>query len=73
VTKLLEHPTVTEINRFGYPKEMLEQPEHFGTDFFGDEVLVGDDYVEIDGEIILMDNLDRFLSEQLGFEFKTAE
>jgi hypothetical protein len=63
---------VTEINRTGYPN-LVAQEEHFGSDFFGDEVLVGDDYVEVDGEIIRMDNLDRYLEEELGFSFKTAE
>jgi hypothetical protein len=67
VSKLLEHPTITKVNQLGY----LEQEEHAGTDFFGDEILSGDDVAICDGEMVLKENLERFLSEHLGFEFKT--
>lgn len=68
----MEHPTLSQINRTGYPKNMMEQPEHAGIDFYGDEILDGDDVVEYDSEIILKDNLERFLAEELGFSFKSA-
>jgi hypothetical protein len=68
----LEHPQVTEINRKGF-LNTCAQPEHMGNDFFGDEILVGDSVVEYDGEIILKDNLERFLSEEMDFVFKTAD
>jgi Hypothetical protein Yqai len=67
----MNHPIVEKIVRTGYPN-MWTQPEHVGIDYFGDEILDGDDIVEYDGEIILKDNLERFLSEVLEFEFKTA-
>lgn len=66
----LEHPAITRTLRTGYPN-VIEQPEHSGSDYFGDEVLEGDDIVEYDGEVVLKENLERFLSE-MGFEFKTA-
>lgn len=67
---MLEHPDITRVERTGYPN-IVDQPEHIGIDYFGEEVLVGDDYVEYDGDLILLDNLERYLSE-MGFEFKTA-
>lgn len=67
---MLEHPDITRVNRTGYPN-IVSQPEHAGIDYFGDEILEGDDVVEFNGEVILRDNLERFLVE-IGFEFKTA-
>nr|WP_302847031.1 hypothetical protein [Cytobacillus oceanisediminis] len=67
----MNHPMIDQIERSGYPN-MVEQPEHVGLDYFGDEILFGDDIVEYDGEIILKDNLDRFLTEVMEFEFRTA-
>lgn len=32
-----------------------------------------DDYVIDSGEVILRDNLERYLKEQLGFEFQTSQ
>lgn len=66
----LEHPTITRTLRTGYPN-VIKQPEHSGTDYFDCEVLEGDDIVEYDGEVVLKENLEKFLSE-MGFEFKTA-
>ena len=68
---LRDHPTIEQIERHGYPNNMREQPEHSGVDVFGDEVLEGDEIVMYDGEMVLKENLERFLSE-MGFEFKTA-
>ncbi|WP_353739166.1 YqaI family protein [Cytobacillus oceanisediminis] len=68
---MMDHPTVNQIQRTGYPN-IVAQPEHAGIDYFGDEILVGDDIVEYDGEIILRDNLERYLKEVMEFEFKTA-
>lgn len=72
VKKLLEHTMISRIERTGYPN-MMDQPEHAGIDFYGDEILEGDEIVEFDGEVILKDNLERFLAEQMEFVFKTAE
>lgn len=67
---MLEHPDITCTERTGYPN-LVAQPEHAGIDYFGDEILEGEDVVEFDGEIILKENLEKFLVE-IGFEFKTA-
>ncbi|WP_141433708.1 YqaI family protein [Bacillus sp. 03113] len=68
---MLEHPDIVRVEKTGYAN-LVEQPEHFGTDYFGDEVLLGDEYIEHDGEIILKENLDRYLTEVMEFEFKQA-
>lgn len=67
----MDHPMIERIQRTGFPN-MVAQPEHAGIDYFGDEILYGDDIVEYDGEIILRDNLERYLKEVMEFEFKTA-
>jgi len=64
----LEHPHITEMNRKGV-LNALNQPECQGLDFFGNELVEGDDVVEYDGEIVLRDNLMEFL-EAIGFTFK---
>lgn len=64
---MLEHPSISKVNQLGY----LEQKEHAGTDYYGDEILSGDDVVIYDGETILKENLERYLAEEMGFEFKT--
>jgi hypothetical protein len=71
---MLEHPLVTEINRTGYPKGIEEQPEHFGIDAMGDEILVGDSIVvDPTNDEIILDNLEDYLIERLGFRFMKAE
>jgi hypothetical protein len=68
----LEHPDISRVNQTGYTN-MSSQPEHAGIDYFGDEILAGDDIV-IDGdEIILQSNLEEYLEENYHFQFKTAE
>lgn len=72
---MIEHPMITQINRTGYPENMAQQPEHAGVDYFGDEILEGDEIIidkENGHEIILKENFNRYLSEICGFEFKTA-
>ena len=70
----LEHPEVTEIQKNGYAN-LVAQPEHFGTDYFGNEVLRGDSVVidPSNGELILEDSLEDYLIEVKGFQFKTAD
>ena len=52
---------------------MAAQPEHFGIDYTGEEVLIGDQVaVSPDGELILKSNLEEYLS-LIGFKFQTAE
>lgn len=69
----MDHPMIKEIMTYGYPKNMMDQPEHIGIDAMGDEILVGDSIIEIDGEVILEENLEDYLIEHLGAVFKTAE
>lgn len=68
----IEHPMITQIEKTGYPN-LMAQPEHAGFDFFSDQIIAGDDIVEIDGETILSENLERFLSEKYDAKFTTAE
>jgi hypothetical protein len=68
---MLEHPAITRVNRTGLAN-VVNQSEHIGLDYFGDEVLVGDDYIEDDGEIVLKENLERYLNEVYEFKFQTA-
>ncbi|MBU5406652.1 hypothetical protein KQI08_12170 [Paraeggerthella hongkongensis] len=70
----IEHPEVTKAEKTGYANQ-ADQPEHFGIDYFGNEILVGDSIV-IDpenGEFILEDSLEDYLMEVKGFQFKTAD
>ena len=72
---LRDHPTIERMERTGYPT--VEQHDNCGEDFFGTEILEGDDVVLFEGEIVLRENLEdpknleEFL-EHFGFEFKTA-
>lgn len=70
----LEHSDVTEANKTGYAN-LVAQPEHFGTDYFGNEVLKGDSVVidPSNGEMVLEDSLEDYLIEVKGFQFKTAD
>ncbi|WP_141432445.1 YqaI family protein [Bacillus sp. 03113] len=69
----MDHPIVVEIEKTGYPKS--EQPKIWGFDYFGDEIFEGDSVIKdpSNGEIVLEENLEDYLIEVLGFEFKTAE
>jgi hypothetical protein len=67
--QLNNHPIINEMEQKGLANA-LNQPECQGLDYFGNELLVGDDVVEYDGEVVLRDNLYDFL-EALGFTFKT--
>ncbi|MGG3642003.1 hypothetical protein ABES38_11595 [Bacillus gobiensis] len=67
----IEHPAISSINRTGYA-DMVAQEEHQGIDYFGNEILIGDDVViDEDGEMVLKDELEKFLSEKYGFKFQT--
>ncbi|KIL74172.1 YqaI family protein [Bacillus badius] len=68
----MDHPQIERVMLTGYPN-MVSQPEHCGIDAMGDEILVGDDVIELNGEIILKSNLEDYLTEYCGAEFKTAE
>lgn len=51
------------------------QPEHNGWDYFGTEILTGDSIVidNITGEVILKENLERYLTEFKNYHFTLAE
>lgn len=49
-------------------------PAHAGVDYFGNEIVAGDEIVITDdNEVVLKDDLERFLTEVYGFEFTEAE
>lgn len=67
----MDHPQIEKVNQKGH---LEEQPEHWGIDAMGDEILVGDDIIlDPYGEVILEENLEDYLIERLGFVFKKAE
>jgi Hypothetical protein Yqai len=70
----MEHPEITQINRTGYPS-MVDQSEHAGVDYFGTELLAGDDIVEdpATGEVVLKEDLEKYLKEVYEFKFSEAE
>lgn len=69
----LEHPSITQVNLTGYAK-LVAQPEHAGTDIMDHEILKGDSFIELpNGELLLESNLEDYLIENLGWEFKTAD
>jgi hypothetical protein len=71
---MLEHLAITRTIRTGFPN-MVAQPEHAGIDYFGSEILAGEEIVidENTGEVVLKENLEQYLSEVYEFRFTTAE
>ncbi|EIJ79164.1 hypothetical protein PB1_16444 [Bacillus methanolicus PB1] len=69
-----DHPVIEQINRTGFPN-MISQPVHAGIDYFGSEILAGDEIVidENTGEVVLKENLEDYLVEVYEFRFTTAE
>lgn len=68
----LEHPSITEMNRKGF-LGLISQPEHIGFDVYDQEILPGDSVVFDGDQPILYDNIERYLTDYYGFEFKTME
>lgn len=70
----LEHPEITQVNRTGYAS-MVVQSDHAGVDYFGTEILIGDEIVTDDntGEVVLKEDLEKYLEEEYGFKFATAK
>lgn len=58
------------VMRNGYgirdPQEMEGEP--WGVDAMGDEILYGDKYVDLDGEIVLLDNLQEYWEKNCDVE-----
>lgn len=68
-----DHPIIESLERTGLVN-MAAQSEHAGIDYFGNEILVGDEIIVTpDGDTILSDSLEDYLIEVLGFEYKQAE
>ncbi|APB38609.1 hypothetical protein UZ35_05925 [Heyndrickxia coagulans] len=65
----MEHPDITRMRRYG---DLRNDPEFFGFDYFGDEIFFGEEVVEIDGDLVLQDNLQLYLEEVCGAKFYTA-
>jgi Hypothetical protein Yqai len=70
----VEHPEITRTLNTGYPQK-VDKPEHAGTDFLDTEIFVGDNIVEDPntGETVLKENLEQYLADHYGFQFKTAK
>jgi len=66
----IEHPMITRINATGYPSKDVEpkENENAGSDYFDNEILVGDEVWVHEGERILPDSLEDYLIEVLGFK-----
>lgn len=47
-----------------------DEPKVFGTDWKGHEIYVGDEFYKIDGEYVLVDELDEYAQER--FERRIA-
>lgn len=47
-----------------------DEPKVFGTDWKGHEIYEGDEYFEIDGELVLVEELDEYAKER--FERRIA-
>lgn len=69
----IEHPVITQMERTGYPSA-INHVEAVGVDYFGNEIWPGDDYIEdpANGEMVLQDHWQEYMSEVYGLEFKTA-
>lgn len=75
---LRDHPMIQQIERTGYPRSYLpvdEEPKQTmpEVDYYGSKIIEGEKYIVVDGDIVLMENLERFLSEEWHLEFKVAE
>lgn len=69
---MLERTDISEANHNGFLNQ-VSQPEHWGTDVMDHEILTGDEIIELpSGEVLLVDNLEDYLIERCGFQFKQA-
>lgn len=69
----MDHPTITEIERWGYPKE--QDHRHVLTDEIGNEIYTGDEYYEFNDKIYLKEALGSItieVLEDVGAELKRA-
>lgn len=68
----LEHHLITKMNRDGF-LNVFRQPEFMGFDVFGDPINPGDDVVFDGDDVILQDNLEKYLAKYYDFKFQTME
>lgn len=68
----MDHPAITQTLRTGYPHQVSD-PDHHGIDFFGNEIVCGEDVVEIEGDMVLQEDLQKYLTEVYQAKFYTAE
>ena len=66
--QLPDHPHIQMMEEDGF----IENP-FAGTDYFGDEIHIGDQIVVIEGETVLAKNIETYLKDVLFAEFKYAE
>lgn len=69
----MDHPAVRSAELWGYPK--VVDHKHIMTDAFKNEIYTGDEYLEFDGEVYLVESLSADAVEILethGAERKTA-
>lgn len=60
-----DHPVIEQMEKYGY----LEEEEPIAIDYFGNPVFSGDKVAQdTDGEIVHIDDLERFLAEKHGFK-----
>lgn len=50
-----------------------DHEKHWGVDAMGDEILEGDEIIEIDDEAVLESNLEDYLIEKLGARYTLAK
>lgn len=70
----IQDPRITRTLRTGYPEPVNDEP--FGDDFFGHEIMPGDEYLEYDGEYFRSNDISFDLQQfllHLGAEEKIAE
>jgi hypothetical protein len=70
----IQDPRITRTLRTGYPEPVNDKP--FGDDFFGNEIMPGDEYLEWEDDIFRKDDISFDLQQfllHLGAKEKTAE
>lgn len=66
----VENPMVLA-NGYGI-RDPQESTEFWGTDACGDEIRKGDPIVELDGEMVLVENIEKYIFDVLRIEKKVA-
>jgi hypothetical protein len=55
-------------------RPVRQESSHWGVDVFGDEILYGDTVYEFpDGDLVLDENIDKYIADILGATRKIAE